>query len=351
MEFKIALPEGLTYTGEYAVTDSVFAQPFFNGNMKYSSMGTFGKGYTGSAKLPLVSFVCKVDAGVVGDLVLTVVDDSVVLTKADTQSFRPSTKAECVVHICGALENVAEVPATCTTDGVKAHQKCSCGQLWLNGKVVTLAELRIPALGHKIKVVGYEPATCTKEGYTGDKYCEVCGELVEKGKVIPMLEHEIEIRGAEEATCIKEGYTGDKYCKVCGELIEKGQKIGLQPHEYSDWRVTKEVNCGVDGERTRTCICCGATETEVIPATGEHTWSEWQYNDDEHWHTCLVCGQVKDHGPHEFRGDDTCDICGFVRNSDPPAPTGSFDPKILLAVLAVLAMAGAAVIITKRKTF
>ena len=41
----------------------------------------------------------------------------------------------------------------------------------------------------KTKLVGEKQATCTTEGYTGDKVCSVCGILLEKGKSIPKTEH------------------------------------------------------------------------------------------------------------------------------------------------------------------
>lgn len=45
------------------------------------------------------------------------------------------------------------------------------------------------ALGHNVITSGARAATCTAEGYTGDKVCENCGEVFEKGKTIPMLAH------------------------------------------------------------------------------------------------------------------------------------------------------------------
>lgn len=39
------------------------------------------------------------------------------------------------------------------------------------------------------KLVGEKQATCTAEGYTGDRVCSVCGILLEKGKSIPKTEH------------------------------------------------------------------------------------------------------------------------------------------------------------------
>ena len=62
-----------------------------------------------------------------------------------------------VGHTC-TLVDVAEVPATCTVDGVKAHQKCeACGKLYLNGEEVTAADLVIPA-GHTYAGWSYDEA-------------------------------------------------------------------------------------------------------------------------------------------------------------------------------------------------
>ena len=41
---------------------------------------------------------------------------------------------------------------------------------------------------HVIEIRGYVEPTTTTEGYTGDQYCTVCGELIAKGEVIPCIE-------------------------------------------------------------------------------------------------------------------------------------------------------------------
>lgn len=68
--------------------------------------------------------------------------------------------------------------------------------------------------------------------------------------------HVIEILNAKEASCTEEGYTGDKVCSVCGELIEKGQVIEKAAHDYHD---------GV-------CTVCGAEDPDYNPSTpGDNT--------------------------------------------------------------------------------
>lgn len=53
----------------------------------------------------------------------------------------------------------------------------------------------------------------------------------------------------------------------------KGTTVTTQHtvHTWGAWVQTKAATCGEAGEMTRTCSVCGATETQEIPATGEHT--------------------------------------------------------------------------------
>ena len=68
---------------------------------------------------------------------------------------------------------------------------------------------------------GAAEATCTEDGYTGDKVCTACGQTIEKGEVIKAAGHKTEVRGAAKATCTEEGYTGDEICTVCDEVSER----------------------------------------------------------------------------------------------------------------------------------
>ena len=79
-----------------------------------------------------------------------------------------------VAHAC-KLVDVAEVPATCTADGVKAHQKCEvCGKLYLNGKEVTAADLVIEG-GHTFSKWSFDEV--------GHWFvCGVCGENCDYGE-------------------------------------------------------------------------------------------------------------------------------------------------------------------------
>lgn len=61
----------------------------------------------------------------------------------------------------------------------------------------------------------------------------------------------IEVIGTKEATCTDEGYTGDKVCKVCGKVVEKGTVIEKTAHHYKDGKCTV---CGsADPKHTGDC--------------------------------------------------------------------------------------------------
>lgn len=81
------------------------------------------------------------------------------------------------------LSAVEEVPATETTEGVKAHWVCKdCGKLFADAEgkqEVTTADLVLPKLSHthKLTAVKEVPATTTKNGVKAYWICEDCGKL------------------------------------------------------------------------------------------------------------------------------------------------------------------------------
>ena len=101
-------------------------------------------------------------------------------------------------------------------------------------------------------------ATCT-EAATYYYSC-VCGEKgTETFAYGAALGHgETELKDAREASCTAEGYTGDRVCKVCGEIVEKGEALPKTAHAFQD---------GV-------CTVCGAVESNdntQSPQTGDNS--------------------------------------------------------------------------------
>ena len=75
---------------------------------------------------------------------------------------------------------IESAPATCIAKAYTIYQ-CECGDT----KKVETGEKDAANHVGEIKLMGYHAATETADGYSGDKYCLACGELVEEGSVIP----------------------------------------------------------------------------------------------------------------------------------------------------------------------
>ena len=191
-------------------------------------------------------------------------------------------------------EDLVVHQASCVSEGKIVHTCKVCGR--------TQSETT-PKTDHALELRNYKAATCTEDGYTGDKVCTVCGATVSKGelekakdhswgvgkvtkgatckaegemsytctacgeiKTVPIekAEHKTELQNAKEASCTVRGYTGDKVCTVCGELVEQG--VYIDPaHAWNDGTVTRAPTSLADGVMTYTCTKCGATKTESIP--------------------------------------------------------------------------------------
>ncbi|MBQ2699549.1 MAG: leucine-rich repeat protein [Clostridia bacterium] len=143
-------------------------------------------------------------------------------------------------------------------------------------------------------------ATCTQEGYTGDKVCVKCNETVEKGEAIPAAGHTpAEPVNALEAWCDRDGYTGDVYCTVCNELLTQGEAIPMLGHAEDGVQPAVAATCEEDGrEESVMCSRCLLVTQPgaAIPALG-HQWT----GDDEGLEaTCLKDG---------YTAERTCALC------------------------------------------
>ena len=114
-------------------------------------------------------------------------------------------------------------PATCTTDGARTYTCTTCGKSYTE----TIAQT-----GHKYdsgKVT--KTPTCSAEGvktYT----CTVCnGTKTEKLAKNQDNHSGSYVKSKASATCTKDGYSGDRYCSACNVLLEKGKVIKKTGHK------------------------------------------------------------------------------------------------------------------------
>ena len=73
------------------------------------------------------------------------------------------------------------------------------------------------------------------------------------------------------ATCGADGRI-DTVCANCGDVIATEVIPATGAHTWDNGTVTTEPTETTPGVRTFTCAVCSKTKTEVIPATGEHTF-------------------------------------------------------------------------------
>lgn len=152
---------------------------------------------------------------------------------------------------------VVLVEATCQHAGLNVLQCSVCNKYLDKTTYATAAKDSVPAytVAKSAKHVAADElanvaeATCTEAGYTGDKVCKWCGEVIEKGKEIPAKGHTPVDVEAVAATCTEAGATAGTKCSVCGEILSGCEKIDALGHEYKD---------GV-------CVRCGAKEPVVAP--------------------------------------------------------------------------------------
>ena len=80
-------------------------------------------------------------------------------------------------------------------------------------------------------------------------------------------------------------------------------------HTFGEWTTTTAPTCTAEGQQTRTCSGCGATETQSIPATG-HAWQS-DYTVDK----AATCEQDGSKSIH-------CANCGATKDAQPIPATG-----------------------------
>ena len=146
------------------------------------------------------------------------------------------------------------------------------------------------------------------------------------------------------ATCGEAGRV-DTICSNCGEVVSTKEIPATGAHTWDNGTVTTEPTETTPGVRTFTCAVCGATRTETIPATGEHTFvftknvAPTCTADGYDLYTCSGCGATEKRNPKPALGHKwdsgkvtteptetapgvrtyTCTVCGATRTETIPA--------------------------------
>lgn len=124
-------------------------------------------------------------------------------------------------------------------------------------------------------------ATCTRQAI-----CTVCGQPY--GSVDLTKHGATTVKNTKNANCTEKGYTGDTYCNDCGQIIARGQETAVLGHDYTS-KVTKEPTVYEQGSKLFTCTRCGNQYTEAIPVH-----SHYYHNVKTiHWVGCVQQGEIE----------------------------------------------------------
>ena len=187
--------------------------------------------------------------------------------------------------------------------------------------VTPSGEAKDGACDHSWSIISTTQATCTTAGTTV-KQCTICTRT--QTTTINALGHKWNSGSVTtNPTCTSAGVK-TFVCGTCNGT--KTETIGALGHSYGEWITSKEPTETEMGEQYRVCSTCGGQETANIPEIGHvHNYSsvvtaptctEKGYTT----HTC-ACGDEKvdtytNALGHKFTNSNTCDKCGFVKETE-----------------------------------
>lgn len=259
------------------------------------------------------------------------------------------------------LTFIAEVPETCTADGVKAHYECECGKLFADDQAATEVTLE------SLKIAAHHTYGTDWESDNDDDHYHVCSVCSDKADVTPhSYDNGVITTPATETTEGVKTYT----CSVCHhtktETVPKlshthslsvdyskdetghwhtcsgcTEKVDFEAHTEDSGTVTVQPTETTEGIRVYSCTVCGyVIRTETVPAlNSEHTHSygtAWKYDSTNHWHECS-CGEKSDISQHISNGGVitvpptattagvrvySCYICGYAFRTETIPATG-----------------------------
>lgn len=100
--------------------------------------------------------------------------------------------------------------------------------------------------------------TVSEDGMTSKKY------EVTLNKQVICQHQNTKIINAKNATCTEDGYTGDRQCQDCLQIIQNGEVISALGHQYDQGVITLQPTHDSEGVKTYTCTVCGDKKTETI---------------------------------------------------------------------------------------
>lgn len=273
---------------------------------------------------------------------------------------------------------VPAVPADCQQSGTVAYYVCGfCGKYFANSEcTVELSDIVDPQKSHdaigELVDAKYlkEVANCHAAAVYFHS-CSMCGEASTEtfsyGEADAQNhDGEQEVRNQVNDSCT-DGYTGDIYCTGCDVKLVSGEAIsGAHKLQFV---AEKAASHDADGNIAYyVCSECEnlfadekgeqeITAAETVIVKEEHTFGQFQSDEDGHWKTCQ-CGAKDEEGTHVYgewivtkeagvgvdgSKERECTDCGYkqiavISGSENPQTSDNF--QIGLLVLLVLTACG-----------
>ncbi len=196
-----------------------------------------------------------------------------------------------------ATEYVVEKAPTCTVAGEKVLRCTKCD--------IVLDSAEVSATGHSYQIATHE-ATCTENGYTVYT-CSACQDSYTKQTTAPKG-HNFDVK--TQTGCNGAQYTA-KTCLTCGAVQTEGDLAALAHTPAQEYVIEKAPTCTVAGEKVLRCTKCNVVlEKKEVSATGHN------YEKTEHEATCTENGYTV----------YTCSVCQDSYTKQTSAPKGhNFD--------------------------
>ena len=211
------------------------------------------------------------------------------------------TKTEIIPLTGHSPETDAAVEPSCSKEGLTEGSHCSVCQV-----VLTVQE-KIPTVPHSYETFVTKP-NCTTGGYT-TYTCTACGHSY-SGDETEMLGHAEVVDEGIAPTCTENGLTDGKHCEICGEILAAQNEIPATGHSYS--LVPVAPTCTERGYDFHFCACGDSYMDNEIAALG-HDYAYDDNGGDTHTGTCF-CGDAITES-HNYV-DGVC-ICGAVEITEP----------------------------------
>ncbi len=227
-----------------------------------------------AAQMPTISTQPQSASYMVGDEKVAALTVEASVTDGGTLSYQwycaTAPSPDAVVEIPGATDN--QYTPDVSTEGT-TYYLCVVTNT-KDGAVATamseIAAIMVRSHVHSMTHHDAVEATCVNAGSIEYWTCEICDkhfkdpngvqEIALSDTVLPATGHgETQVKNAKEASCTQEGYTGDKICTVCGDVVEKGTVIPKLSHTYQD---------GV-------CTVCGSADLEFQPTVALESGNTW----------------------------------------------------------------------------